>query len=112
MAAAALAPGKRRRRHEAAALARRESRGGHWRADHPGQQAPRSTDITLTQAAALAPGKRRRRHEEPGDGLRGAGPGQGGEPGDITLTQAFATADALATADAVARPSSLVEATR
>ncbi|MBK3422889.1 hypothetical protein HPY25_13250, partial [Methylobacterium sp. IIF4SW-B5] len=58
----------------AAALARRESRGGHWRADHPGQQAPRSTDITLTQA--------------------------------------FATADALATADAVARPSSLVEATR
>jgi hypothetical protein len=51
-------------------------------------------------AAALAPGKRRRRHEEPGDGLRG------------TLTQAFATADALATADAVARPSSLVEATR
>ncbi len=58
----------------AAALTRRESRGGHWRADHPGQQAPRSTDITLTQA--------------------------------------FATADALATADAVARPSSLVEATR
>ncbi|MDN3624534.1 L-aspartate oxidase [Methylobacterium isbiliense] len=43
----------------AAALRRRESRGAHWRADHPGQEAPRHADITLAQArqiaAALAP---------------------------------------------------------
>ncbi len=38
----------------AAALTRRESRGAHWRADHPGQQAPRSADITLAQALATA----------------------------------------------------------
>ncbi|MFE1600116.1 L-aspartate oxidase [Methylobacterium sp. ID0610] len=33
-----------------AALERRESRGAHWREDHPGQRAPRSTEITLAQA--------------------------------------------------------------
>lgn len=38
----------------AAALRRRESRGAHWRADHPGQHAPRSTEITLSQAFAQA----------------------------------------------------------
>ncbi|KMO12904.1 L-aspartate oxidase [Methylobacterium platani] len=37
-----------------AALGRRESRGAHWRADHPGQSAPRSTEITLGQALAAA----------------------------------------------------------
>ncbi len=37
-----------------AALRRRESRGAHWRADHPGQRAPRSTEITLSQAFAQA----------------------------------------------------------
>ncbi|TNC14282.1 L-aspartate oxidase [Methylobacterium terricola] len=37
-----------------AALDRRESRGAHWRADHPGQAAPRSTEITLAQALATA----------------------------------------------------------
>jgi L-aspartate oxidase len=38
----------------AAALGREESRGAHWRADHPGQRAPRSTEITLSQAFAAA----------------------------------------------------------
>lgn len=38
----------------AAALERRESRGSHWRADHPEQRAPRPTEITLGQALALA----------------------------------------------------------
>ncbi|MGX7706086.1 L-aspartate oxidase [Methylobacterium sp. Gmos1] len=38
----------------AAALGREESRGAHWRADHPGQRPPRSTEITLTQALATA----------------------------------------------------------
>ena len=36
------------------ALARRESRGAHWRADHPGQGEPRHTEITLAQALAAA----------------------------------------------------------
>ncbi|ACL55215.1 L-aspartate oxidase [Methylobacterium nodulans] len=43
----------------ASALSRRESRGAHWREDHPGQQEPRHAEITLAQArrlsASLAP---------------------------------------------------------
>ncbi|ACA18930.1 L-aspartate oxidase [Methylobacterium sp. 4-46] len=38
----------------AAALRRRESRGAHWRADHPAQEAPRHADITLGEARRLA----------------------------------------------------------
>ncbi|AWB23751.1 L-aspartate oxidase [Methylobacterium currus] len=38
----------------AAALGREESRGAHWRADHPGQREPRATEITLSQALATA----------------------------------------------------------
>ncbi|WP_407526806.1 L-aspartate oxidase [Methylobacterium oryzisoli] len=39
-----------------AALRRRESRGAHWRADHPEQAAPRHADITLAQASQAAAG--------------------------------------------------------
>lgn len=38
----------------AAALERRESRGAHWRADHPEQRVPRHTEITLSQALSVA----------------------------------------------------------
>ncbi|MGE7413125.1 L-aspartate oxidase [Methylobacterium tarhaniae] len=38
----------------AAALGREESRGAHWRADHPEQCEPRVTEITLSQALATA----------------------------------------------------------
>ncbi|GJD62471.1 L-aspartate oxidase [Methylobacterium frigidaeris] len=38
----------------AAALGRCESRGAHWRADHPEQRPPRATEITLAQAFAVA----------------------------------------------------------
>ncbi|MGY2048564.1 L-aspartate oxidase [Methylobacterium sp. JK268] len=38
----------------AAALRRRESRGAHWRADHPAQEAPRHAEITLSEARRLA----------------------------------------------------------
>lgn len=36
----------------ASALARRESRGGHFRSDFPGQRAPERTFVTLPQSAA------------------------------------------------------------
>jgi L-aspartate oxidase len=38
----------------ASAASRRESRGAHWRSDHPGQEPARHTEVTLAELQALA----------------------------------------------------------
>lgn len=38
----------------ASALSRRESRGAHWRSDHPAQQLPRHTEVTWAELRAMA----------------------------------------------------------